>query len=279
MHNLLTEQWGPPHQTESLSSTRRVEREHWDKLAGAMPDFFPASSTQYYRRCEAALIRRFFGSLRGKRVLKLDLWNEAVNTRILQWMISQGAEAHGLDFSFVTTARAHQNVKQTDAHACILQADMRYIPFKRGTFDFVYTMGTIEHIDEYRHALQEIHRVLKAGGKAIIGVPHKWNIFLRPLFVKALHCVGKYPYCPEKSFSAKELRRLVEENGLRVRCRTGILAFPGVIRMIDLFLYTRKNPLHRLTPLFLWPFCWLESRWELPRLFGYLVVVVAEKAP
>jgi len=41
---------------------------------------------------------------------------------------------------------------------------------------------------------------------------------------------------PEKSFSYGELRRVVEICGLRVRHRTGILAFPGILRMAELLL-------------------------------------------
>ncbi len=275
--NLSRGRLGSTQQLESLSSTRRKQREHWDRLAGVIPDFFSACSTQYYRRREVALIHSFLSPLRGKRILKLDLWNEAINTRILEWMSSQAAETYGLDLSFKTVARARRNLKQTGAHLRLLQADIREIPFKAETFDLMYTMGTIEHINEYRCALQEIQRVLKSEGRAIIGVPHRWNVFLRPLFVRALRCVGRYPYCPEKSFGAEELRRVVEQSGLRVIRRTGILAFPGVVRMMDLFFYTRNIPLHRATPFLLLPFSWLENRWEWPRILGYLVVVVAEK--
>ena len=108
-------------------------------------------------------------------------------------------------------------------------------------------------------------------------MPHKWNIFLRPLLVKALELFGKYPYSPEKSFGRGELHRVVEKSGLRVHHRTGLLAFPGIIRMAELFLYRRKNPLYQLSPLLLWPFEYLETRWEWSGLLGYLIVMVAEK--
>jgi SAM-dependent methyltransferase len=244
-----------------------------------MPDLYPAPSTQYYRRSEIALIERYFGPLQGKRVLKLDLWNEALNTRILHWMRAQGAEAVGLDFSKEVVCRAHQNSQETENPPFLVQSDIRQLPFENSSFDFVYTMGTIEHIDEYQDAIIEVQRILKVGGKAIIGVPHKWNIFLRPLLVKALDFFGKYPYSPEKAFSYGELCRVVERSGLRVRYRTGLLAFPGILRMAELFLYKRNIPLYRLSPLILRPFEVVESRWEWPGRLGYLIAVVAEKAP
>jgi SAM-dependent methyltransferase len=243
-------------------------------VAREVPDFFEADSTQYYRRCEIALIRRSLGPLRGRRVLKLDLWNEAVNTRILNWIEEQGACAFGVDLSEVTTSRARRNAP---GRLRLAQADIRDLPFASGSFDLAYTMGTIEHIDEYQRAVDELARVLKPGGRAIVGVPHKWNVFLRPLLVLLLELFGKYAYSPEKSFGAGELRRVVERSGLRVLGRTGILTIPGIVRMADLFCYKRRIPLHRLSPLLLKPFEYLETGWAWPGRFGYLLALVVEK--
>jgi len=242
-----------------------------------MPDLFGAASTRYYQRCEIALIQRGFGALHGKRVLKLDLWNEAVNTRILQWMQSQGADVFGLDISGVTTLRAYHNASSSSRSMHVVQGDIRSLPFEDNALDFVYTMGTIEHVDEYQTAVHEIHRVLKRGGKAIIGVPHKWDIFLRPLFVQALDLFDRYPYSPERSFSCGELRGVLEEAGFSVTSRTGLLASPAIIRMADCFFYRRNIPLRHLSPLFLWPFSFLEPRFPWLGRFGYLLAMIVEK--
>jgi SAM-dependent methyltransferase len=250
---------------------------HWDEIARQMPDILPAASTGYYRRQEIALIKRHFGDLRHQRVLKLDLWNEAVNTRILNWIELQGADAHGMDISIVTASRARANADQAGDPLHLLQSDIRDIPYADDTFDFVYTMGTIEHNDHYDQSVREIQRVLKPGGRAIIGVPHKWDLFLRPLFVKILDLMGLYLYAPEKCMSAGELRGILENAGLKVRSRTGLLFMPGILRIADLFCYTRGIPLYKLTPIILKPFEWLENRWEWARRLGYLLVIIAEK--
>lgn len=256
----------------------RMQRESWDALARKMPDLLPAQSTQYYRRREIALIQRHFGPLEGKRVLKLDLWNEALNTRILNWMSSQGAETFGLDFSRAVTSMAHRNSRSQGDPMRLMEADIRRLPFRDNSFDFIYTVGTIEHIDEYHLALQEARRVLKEGGRAIIGVPYKWDIFLRPLLVNLLELFGKYPYSPEKAFGAREFRRVVERSGLRVLCRTGLLAFPGILRMAELYLYKRRIGLYRAASLLIQRFQFMEERWEWTRRRGYLMALVAEKS-
>jgi SAM-dependent methyltransferase len=251
--------------------------QQWDDVAAAMPDFSSAPSTAYYRRREIDLIRRAAGPLRGKRVLKLDLWNEAINTRILEWVAGEGADAFGLDVSTVVAHRAKENARRERFDVSLLRADIRAIPFRSESFDVVYTMGTIEHIAEYHATLREIHRVLRPGGTAIIGVPNFWDPFLRPLIVTLMEAVGRYPYAPEKSFTRGELRRDVEAAGLTVTNMTGILLLPGVLRMLDLFLHVRRGWPARRTEWFIRPFDAAERRFAWLDRLGYLVTAVATK--
>ncbi len=263
---------------EGESGLRHRQRSAWDRIASSVGDLGGAPSTEYYRRCEIALIERALGDLAGKRVLKLDLWNEAFNTRILHWMAEQGADAYGLDLSNVVAHQARRNTRLAGHPHRLLRADIRELPFAEGSFDAVYTMGTIEHIDEYADAIAEVRRVLRPGGRAIIGVPHKWNLFMRPALVWLLDLFGKYAYSPEKAFSSPELRRVIESTGLQVRERTGILSIPGLLRLADVYCFTRGIGLYRLSPLALWPFEHLETRYRWPGRFGYLMAMVADKA-
>jgi SAM-dependent methyltransferase len=253
------------------------EREAWETVARSLGDFSQARSTLFYRQREIALIRRWLGPLAGKRILKLDLWNEAYNTRILHWMASEGATVVALDGSGVVTARARVNSKAVGIRPDVLRADIRDLPFADGVFDLAYTMGTIEHIQEYRHALAELKRVLRPDARAIVGVPHRWNLFLRPLFVAILSALGTYPYAPEKSFSAPELRRDLTAAGFRVLDRSGLLLMPGPLRMLDLLLHTRASALEPLCAKLLTPFEAVESRWDWTGRLGYLMAMQVEK--
>ncbi len=255
----------------------RRQRERWDFVARSWPDLYQAQSTQYYRRCEIALVQRYLTDPRGKTVLKLDLWNEAVNTRLLQWIEGQGARVYGMDVSAITTGRARRNFHGEARTGHFVQGDIRSLPFAAGAFDFVYTMGTIEHVREYELAVREVSRVLRPGGIAVIGVPHKWDLFLRPLLVWLLERLGRYPYSPERAFGAAELRDLVARNGLTVEDRTGLLFVPGIVRLADLFLHVRGLPMARLTGAATRPFEYAEQRWEWARRLGYLIAVVARK--
>src|SRR5262249_55376740 len=137
-------------------------------------------------------------------------------------------------------------------------ADVRRLPFADASFDAIYSMGTVEHFDETEASVVELARILKPGGRLVLGVPNRHDPFLRPLFVSALHAAGLYGYGFEKSYSRRALRRMVEEAGLRVRLETGILFIPGWLRMVDLWCYTRARWLAPLAAAFVAPFAWID---------------------
>src|SRR6185295_18854047 len=101
--------------------------------------------------------------------------------------------------------------------------DVRELPFRDGAFDAIYSMGTIEHFDETEHAVEEIARVLRPGGRAIIGVPNRYDPFLRPLLATVMQALGLYAYGYEKSYSRRALRSMLQGAGLTVTAETAIL--------------------------------------------------------
>jgi SAM-dependent methyltransferase len=53
------------------------------------------------------------------------------------------------------------------------QGDATRLEFADGSFDFVYSYHVLEHIPEYGRALEEMRRVLAAGGGFLIGTPNR----------------------------------------------------------------------------------------------------------
>ena len=184
----------------------------------------------------------------------------------------QGASVHGVDISEPTVRQARAAF--TDGSLRAAAADVRSLPFRDGSFDAIYSMGTIEHFPESETALREMYRVLRPGGRAVVGVPNRWDPFLRPVLARALQTVGLYGYGAERSFSRRSLRRMMESAGFDVVAETAILFIPGWLRMADLALHSYAPPLARLTAAAVKPFAWLDAHVPAVRRHGYLLASV-----
>jgi SAM-dependent methyltransferase len=247
-------------------------RRFWQEVGAGFPDLGGAASTAYYFENEKRLLSEHVPDLGRCAVLKTDLWDEVKNTRILQWVHGQGATVFGIDISEPTVRQAQAAFPDGGLGAAV--ADVRRLPFRDGSFDAVYSMGTIEHFRDPETALGEIHRVLRPGGRAVVGVPNRWDPFLRPLLAAALQALGRYGYGYERSFSRRDLRRMLEAAGFEVVAETAILFVPGWLRMADLALHSYFRRLAPATAALLKPFVWLDRHVPAVRSYGYLLASV-----
>ena len=255
-------------------------KDFWEGVGERFPDLAGAASTRFYSDNERRLFTEHFPALEGLKILKTDLWDEAKNTRILAWANSQGADTYGVDISAPIVAQARKAFDvapggEPRLHDAV--GDVRDLPFPDASFDAIYSMGTIEHFEETERAVGEIARVLKPGGRAIIGVPNRHDPFLRPLLVTILQAVGLYGYGYEKSYSRRALKRMLEDAGLNVVAETAILFIPGWLRMLDLACHSWCRPLTMVTGALVQPFVLLDRYVPAVRRHGYLLATVATK--
>jgi SAM-dependent methyltransferase len=250
-------------------------RRFWAGVGEQFPDLGGAASTRYYAENEQRLFTEHLPPLGGLRILKTDLWDEAKNTRILAWASRRGARAYGVDISEPTVIQARAAFDGEPLHGAV--GDVRDLPFADASFDAIYSMGTIEHFDETERAVGEMARVLKPGGRAIIGVPNRHDPFLRPLLATTLQALGLYGYGYEKSYSRRGLREMLERAGLTVVAETAILFIPGWLRMLDLACHSWCRPLARVTGACVWPFVFLDRHVPAVRRHGYLLATVVTK--
>lgn len=247
----------------------------WNNVGDTFPSLTGASSTKIYARDERRLITDALPHLAGRSVLKTDLWDEAKNTQILQWVFDRGARVTGIDISMPTVQEAREAFGARTLHA--VASDVRRTPFANGSFDAIYSMGTVEHFVETEAAVIELGRLLKPGGRLILGVPNRHDPFLRPAFVALLSRFNLYAYGVEKSYSRKQLRKMLEDAGLNVVQESGILFIPGYLRMADLWVHTRVPALSWLSAIFVAPFGWISRLVPALNKHGYLIASVGEK--
>ena len=86
-----------------------------------------------------------------------------------------------------------------------------------GTFDFVFSLEVVEHLENPRHFFRQFSRALKPGGLGFVSTPNNINLISRIIFL----LTGEHRYFQDLSYPAhitclvkKDLQRLVKENGL-----------------------------------------------------------------
>ncbi len=114
---------------------------------------------------------------RGKKVLEVGCGQGT----ILNYLPSRGAETFGIDMSMQSMlgARAGAIELGHESKIALSQADAEKIPFASAKYDIVYSMGVLHHTADIMGAVQEIYRLLKLGGQAIVmlyrsGNPKWW---------------------------------------------------------------------------------------------------------
>ena len=271
---------GRDHGKPAPATESRRYKNFWEEVGRGFPDLGGAASTRYYAENERRLFKEHFPPLEGLTILKTDLWDEAKNTRILVWAGRQGARVFGIDISVPTVRQARAAFDdRPDGHPLHgVAGDVRDIPFRDDSFDAIYSMGTIEHFDATERAVAEMARVLKPGGRAIIGVPNRHDPFLRPALATVMQWLGLYAYGYEKSYSRRSLRLMLERAGFTVVTETAILFIPGWLRMLDLAFHAWCPPLSVVTGALVWPFVQIDAKVPAVRRHGYLLATVVTKA-
>lgn len=113
-------------------------------------------------------------SLERHRLLWLYLKNETVffrdNLKVLHFAPEQ---------AFYTRFKNLSNLDYTttdlDSPLADVKADICNLPFQDCSFDFILCNHVLEHIPDDTKAMQEIYRILKPGGTAILQIPQDLN--------------------------------------------------------------------------------------------------------
>ena len=133
-----------------------------------------------------------------------------------------GFELWGVDFSVQMIKLALKYAAKFNFSANLVTADACDLPFPDGYFDYAVAVAAYHHIpgkEQRRHALNELHRVLKPGAEAFITVWNRWQ----PSFWRkgkeaeiAWKSRGATVYRYYYLFSYLEIERLLKETGFMI---------------------------------------------------------------
>lgn len=86
--------------------------------------------------------------------------------RFTEVVLKYGGIVVGIDLSSAVDA-AFKNMG-LDNDVNFIQADIFNLPFKKGTFDFIYSLGVLHHTPDPKSAFVSLSRLLKSNGKISI---------------------------------------------------------------------------------------------------------------
>jgi SAM-dependent methyltransferase len=164
-------------------------------------------TNQYIKSFYLQLVNRALGQLKPAkdlRVLKVDLWNEGVETSRDILGNFAGVEAVGFDLSKTICRMAKNRLHNSS----VAQATCQSLPFASGKFDLVLDLSTIDHIpfDYAGEIFSEYYRVLKPEGLLAMAF---WRSNL----------VTKYflnPPSEQLYFDKKKVAAELESNGFNI---------------------------------------------------------------
>lgn len=114
-----------------------------------------------------------------------------------------GARYIGVDFSYNAARYTQKLMERVGYEGLCYQAEAEHLPFKNNSFDIIYTNGVLHHTPNTLDTLRELHRVLAADGKAVIGL-------------YATHSLSFYWYrfraILAGNFSARSIERWLDAN-------------------------------------------------------------------
>jgi SAM-dependent methyltransferase len=104
--------------------------------------------------------------LRERRVLEIGLGYGTLGAA----MAGRGAAYHGVDIAPgpVAMMRHRLSIGGVAHPENVTQASAAALPFADATFDFVYSIGCLHHTGQLATAVDEVHRVLSPGGRAVV---------------------------------------------------------------------------------------------------------------
>lgn len=88
-----------------------------------------------------------------------------------------GAEVFAVDLTPRHLHIARERLRVEGHPVRLVRSDGESLPFPDASFDVVYSFGVLHHTPDTQKAFDEIHRVLRPGGRAIIALYHRHSAF------------------------------------------------------------------------------------------------------
>ncbi|MGE3885481.1 MAG: class I SAM-dependent methyltransferase [Vicinamibacterales bacterium] len=170
---------------------------------------------------EQLCVLELVGPVNGKHVLDLG----AGDGLLTHTLATQGALAVGIDIDrsmlLAATSRAERG---QGPPARFVMGRLEQLPFRNASFDVVVAVTVLCLVPDQTVAVREAARVLRPGGRIVIGDLGRWNAWTVRRRIKGWF--GSRLWRSARFTSAADLTRLLERAGLTVETVRGSVYYP-----------------------------------------------------
>ncbi len=147
-------------------------------------EFYKEIDKRFFRNAAEYLDHRFhlpfdeyisFESLKDKDILEIGVGNGSH----AQLLARHGQSFEGIDLTEYSVRSVLRRFALFGISGKVKQMDAESLQFQNQSFDFVWSWGVIHHSSNTPRILEEIYRVLRPNGRAVIMVYHRgwWNYY------------------------------------------------------------------------------------------------------
>ena len=166
---------------------------------------------------EQQLLFELLGSVAGKTLLDVGCGDGALASELAR----RGAIVTGLDADsvMIAAARRHAEIDGTQLH--LVEGQAERLPFNDTAFDLVVAVTVLCFVRDAERAFAEMARVLKPGGRLVIGELGRWSLWAAQRRIRG--------WLGDPTWRAAIFRTAAELRGLAHAARLDVIEMRGAV--------------------------------------------------
>jgi ubiquinone/menaquinone biosynthesis C-methylase UbiE len=191
-----------------------------DRLAKSYARWRSSRLGQITDTLEQRLLLELLGPVAGKTLLDVGCGDGVLAVELSR----HGALAAGLDADPAMISAARRRAESEATPSQFVEGRAEALPFQDNAFDRVLSVTMLCFVQDVQRAVAEMARVLKPGGRLVIGDLGRWSLW--SAYRRVRGWFGSPTWRAAKFCTAEGLRRLVTSAGLEVLEIRGAVYYP-----------------------------------------------------